>query len=87
MKKEASENEMSTYVQEEDEELPLTKKIPKNFNITENNKTIDWQNFKKLLKMGKYYIFNITIVYYLEYVIQTGFGERTTYEFTPPYKN
>ena len=27
------------------------------------------------------------MVYYLEYVIQTGFGEKTTYEFKPPYKN
>lgn len=55
--------------------------------VTEN-RTMSCSNFKEAFISGKKYIINLALVYYLEYTIFTGFGERVSkkgYITTEPY--
>ena len=60
---------------EKDESLINSKK--EITDVTEN-KTMSCTNFKEAFISGKKYIINLALVYYLEYTIYTGFGERVS---------
>lgn len=44
-----------------------------------DNKDLNWKNFREGFSVGKRYIINLYLVYYLEYVLFTGLGERVSH--------
>lgn len=67
-------------VQPIDEEANKETKEVVETNITDvkENKTMSCANFKEGFMKGKKFIINLALVYYLEYTILTGFGERVS---------